>query len=404
MPLGYQQARKDLLSSNSSQGLPVLTLLSFCLFSLEVVIMLRCTRIWRRQDANKRDHEDIDDCEDNHMDVTDQDTKDPTKNSSSSSSSSSSDVVMTSSRASKRAKYEHDDLVRTPFPEFDMEHTVAEGGDMPTTVSDDETDDESAIAAKEKKYSTKEDQDVAVFLALTKQMSLKSLLHLLQGQARAQNLSSTYLHQYEAMAVAAEHQATPPSKPLTKKAKQFRFAEVRDHQVRVVVHEVDSYKEQKDLWWSSEEMTAIRSEVVKAVRFFRKHRPEYIHAVQMVAQSHEEDGEQCKELEEHMRLLTEDSYARGLETHIVSLFGDNRKAAIEAVLQEQSECHSCGDDEELTRHCLREQQQAYSQMSMRFASKMGQCDQIDALKASMSRWRAVSPQSVAETTDFWNAS
>jgi hypothetical protein len=282
----------------------------------------------------------------------------------------------------KRNKVQ-DNLAKTQFPEFNLEGIP--DGEL-TEVGNDEMDSvQQQQQQREEKYRTKEDQDVAVFLSLAQRMSLKSLLHLLEGQARAQSLSPEYLAKYSALA-ESESMRTKVQKPLAKH-KCFRFAEVMDHQVRGVVHEVESWKDITELWWHPEEMQAIRSDLIQTVQFFRKHRPLYTKAMEIVVKATEPESV----VEDHMRILTQDSYARGLESHIVSLFSGNRKDTVRAVLQEQSERLSSGDDYEMTSHCLREQSLAYSQLSAGFAGKMAQCDHIDALKALMSRWYASPP-------------
>jgi hypothetical protein len=296
----------------------------------------------------------------------------------------------------------HGSLAKTHFPEFGLEG-IPDGELTDVSVSDDD-DDESAVQRQDEKYRTKEDQDVAVFLSLAKRMSLKSVLHLLQAQAMAQNLPQESFAKYPALADDSNLTTTTTKrtessfkKPLAKRQKQFRFAEVRDHQVRVVVHEVESWKDMKELWLRPEEAQAIRADLIQTVQFFRKNRPLYTLSVGIVAHSTEPESI----VEQHMRLLTEDSFARGLEAHIVNFLSANRKETVRAVLQEQSECKSSKDDHEMTSHCLREQSLAYSKLSTGFAEKMGRCDQIEALKASMSRWR---PSPLAPSSDFWNKS
>jgi hypothetical protein len=285
----------------------------------------------------------------------------------------------------------HDSVAKTCFPEFDLERGIPHG--ELTDVSDD---DESEVEeGQEEKYSTKEDEDVAVFLSLANRMSLKSLLHLLQGLARSQDLSTEYLTKYSALADSDETTTTTKQAKSSVK-KQFRFAEVSDRQVRVVVHEVESWKHIKELWMGPEEAQAIRTDLIETVQFFSKHRPMYTHSVEIVAKATETESV----VENHMRQLTEDSFARGLEAHIVKLLSGNRKNTVRAVLQEQSECQLSKDNYEMTSHCLREQSLAYSQLSTGFAEKMGRCDQIIALKASMSRWR---PSPEAPKGDFWDA-
>ena len=83
---------------------------------------------------------------------------------------------------------ELEDMVQTPFPDLAAD-------EVSTEVSDVDSDDEEAIAERQQQYQTKVDQDVAVFLKLTEKMSLESLLHLMEGQARTQNLD--YIQKYK---------------------------------------------------------------------------------------------------------------------------------------------------------------------------------------------------------------
>jgi hypothetical protein len=281
----------------------------------------------------------------------------------------------------------HGSLAETHFPEFDLDSVP--DGELTDVSSVSDDDDESVLQQQEEMYRTKEDQDVAAFLSLVKRMSLKSVLHLLQAQVLSQ----------EHFADETTTKGTKSSfkKPLAKRQKQFRFAEVRDHQVRVVVHEVENWKDIKELWVRPEEMQAIRTDLIQTVQFFRRSRPLYTQAVTIVAQSTEPESI----VEEHMRRLTEDSFARGLEAHIVNFLIANRKKTVRAVLQRQSECQSSKNNHEMTSHCLREQSLAYSKLSTGFAEKMARCDQIEALTASMSRWQP-SPQ--APSSDFLHKS
>jgi hypothetical protein len=290
---------------------------------------------------------------------------------------------------------------KTHFPEFDLE-SIPDGELTDVSASDDEDHDDEAVVQlqrQEEKYATKEDQDVAVFLTLAKKMSLKSVLHLLQAQVMAQTLprESFAKSADDSDVTTTKRNESSFKKPLAKRQKQFRFAEVSDHQVRVVVHEVECWKDMKELWMRPEEAHAIRTDLIQTVQFFRKNRPLYTHAVEIVAQATEPESI----VEQHMRQLTEDSFARGLEGHIVNLLSANRKETVRAVLQEQSECKSSKDNHEMTSHCLREQSLAYSKLSTGFAEKMARIDQIEALKANMSRWRP-GPQTASSA--FWNKS
>lgn len=272
-------------------------------------------------------------------------------------------------------------LVKTHYPEFEA----------PDAELTDLSNDKSLYSHDEERDPR--DHDVAVFLEITKRMSLRSLLFLLQSQARAQNLSPEYMKQYAALAETVEASTKP--KPLVKR-KKLRFAECgANHEVQAKVHNVDSWKHIKELWWSPEEIQAIRMEALGTVELYRECRPQFTRSVEIIAKSTEPQAV----VEDHMRQLTEQWNVRGLESHIVGLLSSRRSATTKAVIQEQAECQE-SDDWEITTHCLREQSLVYSQLSTRFAEKMGQCDQISALKASMSQWRASPPHRGG--ADFWN--
>lgn len=270
------------------------------------------------------------------------------------------------------------------FPEFDLPD--------PAEVTDVSSDEES-VTQRDEEFKTKEDEDVQVFLNLTKRMSLQSLLHLLQGAAKAQNNiiddEANPMMEYSVLLSARREIKGPAfgSSPIVKQ-KKFRFAEVSHNRVREVVHEVESYKDIEELWWSSEEMMEIREDKVRVVKHFRKYRPNFLQSVEILVHGNEKQAV----LEEHMRRLTEDSFARGLETHSVRCISDRRKSHIQAVLQEQEDCRETNDTYEMASHCLREQSLAYSKLLTDFALRMAKCDQIDALKASMSAWETPEPQ------------
>jgi hypothetical protein len=346
-----------------------------------------------------------------------------------------------------------EDLARTHFPDFFSDTAEGLPGAILSDESSESSDDETTIQRKTEQYHTKEDEDVAVFMNIAKRMDLKSLLHLLQGHVQSQNAqyAAEYMKQYNA-ALATHHDSmtslpesnnsltsilsnesledgderaaegekleeekkdetkvgTPSSdekkkksshrekkKPCLVKKKQFRWAEITAEKVRVVVHEIESIKSESNLWWQPEEMHAIRVDLVDTVKFFRKHRPNYINSVEVVARhgldmsgNNGKGSPQQQVVEQHMKSLmsAEHSYARGLETHIVKMLSDHRKATVTAILDEQQDCKDSDDDYATTMHCLREQSLAYTTLSSKFAYAMARCDQIDALKASMSSW------------------
>ena len=308
------------------------------------------------------------------------DDEDSSSECSTSSSSEDDDIFFDAVETKQQSEllfFDLGDLTRTHFPDFDLES-------VPDGELTDVSDDESTIREKEKRYSTKEDQDVAVFLALAKQMSLKSLLHLLQGHVKALNPSSEYLQTYKA--AIQDNQILKGRKPCRKSSlvtkKQFRWAEVNSGKVRAVVHEVESWKQYKDLWIRPEDMQAIRSELIETVQFYRKRRHGFMQAVELIAKGEAPEPV----IEHHMKMVIDDSYARGLETHIIRFFSDHRRSYLKAVLNEQMECKESDDDYDMTSHCLRAQSLAYSKQSTDFALRMAKCDEIDALKAKMSRW------------------
>eukprot|EP00977_Amphora_coffeiformis_P028899 scaffold37799_cov176-Amphora_coffeaeformis.AAC.3 len=252
------------------------------------------------------------------------------------------------------------------FPEFDLPD-AAEVTDM--------SSDEESVTQREEEFKTKEDQDV-------------------QGAARAQNNiiddDANPMMEYSVLLNSRrkiENKGATQSPPVAKQ-KKFRFAEVSDNKVRAVVHEVESYKDIPELWWSNEEMMEIRMDKVRVVKHFRKYRPNFLQSVEILVNGNEKKDV----LEDHMRRLTEDSFARGLETHSVRCISDRRKSHIHAVLQEQEDCRETGDTYEMASHCIREQSLAYSKLLTEFALRMAKCDQIDALKASMSVWETPEPE------------
>lgn len=287
----------------------------------------------------------------------------------------------------------------TPFPVFDIPDAEC------TDVS---SSDEESVRQRDEQIALEAEtgKDVEVFLGLAKRMSLQSLLHLLQGAARAQlDLPEAGLAMMEYNFLLAGHRKPDAAgshdngsgtTTTTPKIKKFRFAQVSDDKVRCVVHYVESYKDERHLWWTNDEMMLIRYAQVRMVRHFRKHRPQFLESVETLVKGTERPAV----LEQHMRRLTEgtDSYARGLETHAVRCIAERRKSHILAVLQEQADCKGSGDGADVTAVCLAEQSIAYSALLAAYAVRMAKCDQIDALKASMSAWEpaAVSAEPMQE--------
>jgi len=272
------------------------------------------------------------------------------------------------------------------FPAFDLSEFLSVGG---------ESDDDASINSSASKYQTKEDQDVAVFMAIAERMSISQLTHLLQGKSRLElnlpPLPTRRTKKTPSDTTSPTNKATgskdgaPATVPF-KRIKKFRFAEIAGgKQVRTVVHEIQSIKRMPWLWWSDDEMLQIRKQAIDTVKHFRKHRPTFAGAVESVATKSTVND---PAVQDAMKQLTRDSFARGLETHIVSFLAQARRECVQAVLDEQRECRLCNDSYELAGESLRGQSQAYSQTSRTFAARMAGCDQIEALKATLSVWEA----------------
>ena len=293
--------------------------------------------------------------------------------------------------------------LKTLFPRFDDELASKKKStdvdaddavpDCDATSGSETSDDDSASSEQRRaKYETKEDEDVAVFMEIAKRLPVSSLVHLLKGHAMANNRDHLQYGDIDFSSALTPAINQKKHKSL-KKIKKFRFAEVSGNNVRCVVHEVESLKS-RDLWWNESEIRKIRGNAIKDVKHYRKYRPDFIETVEMLTSSTspDYDGDDKSGItalvEEHMKKLTQDSYARGLETHIVCLLSSLRREAVQAVLEEQEECKRCADLPEVVCESLREQSVAYSGQSRRFAERVAKCDHIEALKASISAWAA----------------
>uniref|UniRef100_A0A7S3DPM0 Uncharacterized protein n=1 Tax=Entomoneis paludosa TaxID=265537 RepID=A0A7S3DPM0_9STRA len=198
-------------------------------------------------------------------------------------------------------------------------------------------------------------------------------------------------------------------------------------QIRVTVREIPhcnefSPQDKEAMYWSDKELTNIKREAAKVVTFFRAHRPEYGQSVSVLAESFKERHDDIL-VEYHMKKLTQNSFPRGLECHIVNVIGEFRDEGINSVLSVQdrhrvrrlsaktpSATSILSASSTASRRKLQEQQwqqlqaqeaseppldeqirdsyMASSVSSKTLALKMAECDHIEALKASLSRWTA----------------
>ena len=125
------------------------------------------------------------------------------------------------------------------LPELDL---ITDDG----SNSGSEVTEENSV--QREKYSTKLDQDVAVFMIIAEKLSVTSLVHLLQGHVRSQQFHTWHydtlcaIEQEKRQKALIQGEESSSSSdifesPKKKRRKSFRFATVRNGDVRTVVHE-----------------------------------------------------------------------------------------------------------------------------------------------------------------------
>lgn len=204
---------------------------------------------------------------------------------------------------------------------------------------------------------TKEDEDVAVFLALTEKMSVSSLLFILQDHAsqmhniqqgqlqivlsQNQSILSKPSSESNDLSAGNEGDSFSTSSRNNKKLKKFRFADIMGgQQVRVEVREIPlitSAEDKATLWWGEEDMMRTRQEALRIVRFYEQHRCEFATSITVLAESYRRESSETL-VEHHMKKLSMDSVARGLESHLVHVLCISRVVAVQTVLLEQVQC------------------------------------------------------------------
>jgi hypothetical protein len=299
--------------------------------------------------------------------------------------------------------------------------------DLVTDDGSNSSSDTEENSVQREKYSSKVDEDVAVFMLLAEKLSVTSLVHLLQGHVRSQQYFTWDCDTLTALQREKEQRArlrkasaslkNTHENPNKKRCKSFRFATIRNGDVRTIVHDIDpiAIEYRNAVWWNAEEMMNFRTNAIETVQHYRKHRKRFIDAVESIVVNagtsstatnngnntdpqKNEDGNKTTTstkkqsaklsptVEAAVKVLTMDSYARGLETHICTLLSRTRTEMIEAILEEQSECRKCQDSYSVSAEALRGQSLAYSTASTQFAIALGHVDYIEALKAVMSVW------------------
>jgi len=226
------------------------------------------------------------------------------------------------------------------------------------------------------RYDTKEDQDVAVFMALAGRMNIDSLLFILNGHAREMNLPSA---EYLLPEKRAELKAL-------KKDKKFQWKEDADGNVALEVFEIEPMKDE-DMWFDDEFSQKILMSAIRDVRYYQANKPDYINSVETLATQADDN-----ETETHMKALINDKHARGLEVHICSYIEEIRKDFINSVLDEQDDCEDSNEDYFTTAERMRHAGLQFTVPSQEFAYKLAKCDHIVALKASLSKWDKPKPK------------
>jgi hypothetical protein len=237
------------------------------------------------------------------------------------------------------------------------------------------------ITKHEKYHRTKEEEDIVVFMRLAKSMSVKSLLFLLQNHARAMNIPEYILQKDITCRVPSL-----TAKKATLKIKKFRFAEISGgDKVRAVVLEIPKTTDPSLVWYTKNEMSDIRSDAIETVTYFKRYRPRFAESVQILAKSHLDEIPNFV-LEQHMKKLADNSVTRGLERHVVPMMGALRSSSVKAVLAEQEMCRENCTSYDETCEILRSRSLSESRPGRTFAGKIAECDHIEALKASLSKW------------------
>lgn len=281
-------------------------------------------------------------------------------------------------------------VANTAFPTFQFDNSnkfVPSPGYDENSLAESTEAEERNVKKRFEQFNSKEDQDVAVFMSVASKMDVSSLIFILQGHAKTQNLSMGNQTQAAAK-ISGKNKLGQDGSDRPKK--KFRFATVNNNMVKCVYHVIPSVKDCQEMWWTDAEMKQIRGAAIQDVKYYRKYRADYKQTIEILANAGVQEGVFSPHtVETHLKKIMEDSYARGLEVHIVNLLSDLRRETVRAVLEEQAECRMCGDSHDITAESLREQSLAYTVQSRTFALKLGKCDQVEALKASLaSRWEA----------------
>lgn len=172
------------------------------------------------------------------------------------------------------------------------------------------------------------------------------------------------------------------STPLIIPLKHFRWSEVTDtDDVRVEIHEVESWKDHPDLWWNANDFQIIKQGVVEAIRFCKAYHRNHIELLEEIIHS-EEISIETDYLMIELAASSSDSFSRGLEGHMSKLFNRYRKKHSRKVLNAQVACRCKDQSQEEAWNVLREHSMEKSKGLSAFSRRMGEFDEIQAIAAN----------------------
>ena len=258
---------------------------------------------------------------------------------------------------------------KTTFPTLEI---VSDDGvpEMDETSVTSLSDDDSEILE-----SGKIDEDVKVWCNLMQRMPREQQIFLLQ------NHLSTQL----GIVLPPRIKKSVPKAVVIPKIKKFRFAEITGGAVRTERKMVDTIPadQQDSYWWSPKEANEIRRSNARMVKYCRSRRPDIGVSLAILA----ENENSSEDTENH---INDCSFARGLESHLVPTLSSLRKRVVKTVLKEQKVCKGQLMYDEAAER-IRNTSLSISEPSRRLARKLAECDHIEALTASLSKWQCAYP-------------
>ena len=177
-------------------------------------------------------------------------------------------------------------VANTAFPTFHFDNSnkfVPSPGYDENSLAESTEAEERHVKKRFEQFKSKEDQDVAVFMSVASKMDVSSLIFILQGHAKSQNL--TMVSQTQAAAKISGRSKPGQEDGSSRPKKKFRFATVNNNMVKCVYHVVPSAKDCQEMWWTDAEMKQIRGAAIQDVKYYRKYRADYKQTVEILANS-----------------------------------------------------------------------------------------------------------------------